>query len=233
MTNTPARLGRKAVDLTGQTFGRLTVLHSSGRSKSGSWIWACRCSCGNSEIRQVWSSSLIRGLTISCGCAQKEIATKASTKHGLSYHALHNIWQNMMYRCYRKEDRSYRWYGARGISVAEEWHTEAQFIADMSPRPKGAKLERKDNDGPYSKENCVWASDKEQARNRRSNRLVTIGAETKPAIEWCEITGVNYGTAVSRLNRGLPPEEAFSKEKIAPGPKPHLKSTVLSEIFTF
>src|SRR5215472_16820652 len=92
----------------------------------------------------------------------------------------HKIWQAMLRRCYNPKDSSFFRYGQRGIVVCDRWKNSFDdFLADMSTRPKNYTLERKNNDGPYSPENCVWASYKDQANNRRRNTSVTIGQDTK------------------------------------------------------
>lgn len=204
-------MGRPAIDLTGRVFGNLAVIGLAGKAKSGSMIWSCRCACGNPEIRQVWSSSLIRGLTVSCGCVRKERVRQASTKDGMSTHPLRNIWYRMWERCTDSSSPDYPDYGARGIRVCERWEVFANFVADMPSRPEGTSIDRIDNDKGYKPGNCRWATPKEQARNKRTNRQVTLNGVTKPLAQWVEELGLNYTTTVSRLNRGLPAEVALVK----------------------
>lgn len=112
-----------------------------------------------------------------------------------------NSWHHMMGRCYRPTNPKYLRYGGRGIVVCERWHDFLNFLADMGEKPgPGWSIERKDNDGPYSPENCVWATALQQQRNRSITRMLTLGEITKPAAEWAEELGLPYKTLMARLN---------------------------------
>ena len=107
----------------------------------------------------------------------------------------------MMDRCYDIKDKAYPRYGGRGIFVDESWHSIEQFILDMGDKPEQMSLERIDNNGPYSKDNCCWATAKDQARNRRSNRIIEFNGVARTLVEWSEITGINRTTIVNRIER--------------------------------
>ena len=115
----------------------------------------------------------------------------------------------MMSRCYHKQSQAYNRYGGRGIFVCDRWHDVRNFIEDMDPRPEGLSLERKDNDGSYSKENCIWVTPKQQGRNKRNSRMLKFDGQIKSAAEWdlC----VSYNCFHQKLTywKNRPIEEVF------------------------
>ena len=197
-------------DMTGHRFGRLVVTsfsHQDNRRKS---YWNTVCDCGNTKA----VSGYNLGRTVnSCGCLQSESRATHSTTHGLRKTRTYAIWNSMKQRCNNQNSMFFPDYGARGISVCRRWENSFQnFIDDMGECPEGMSLERVNNNGDYSPENCKWATKTEQARNRRSNRIITFNGESLTLAEWAERTGVCVGTLHSRLNRdGLSIEDALTK----------------------
>lgn len=142
--------------------------------------------------------------------------------HGMRRTREYRIWSHMKGRCHNPTDRSFRDYGARGIAVCERWHVFENFFADMGYAPPGTTIERRNNDGPYSPENCEWVPAAAQARNSRQNLKLTLDGETKTLAEWCAKRGVTLWTARSRLKVGRSLSEALSPEPIKSGPRPQL-----------
>lgn len=196
--------------LAGQRFHRLTVIEDSGkRTKTHERLWRCVCDCGNEVLLR--TSTLKIGNTKSCGCARKDAARKngiASGKHLSSNSRLYHIWRGMRVRCQDDEHVHYDRYGARGITVCEEWNRDFSIFqkwALSSGYRDGLFLDRINNDDGYYPANCRWASITEQQRNRSSNVLI----RGKTIVEWSEEAVVPYATLWARLRRGWPLERAL------------------------
>ena len=192
----------KLVDLNGRKIGRLTVIKRDG-SQNKKAMWLCECDCGK-QIR-VLGSSLISGNTRSCGCLQRETVRnvgQSNKKHGMFGTRIYMIWADMKKRCFDKQDRAYKHYGARGITVCKEWHNFETFHtwAKNSGYTDDLTLDRKDVNGDYTPDNCKWSTWKEQQNNRRSSRMITYNGETKTVSQWSTITGIPYNTLIARIN---------------------------------
>lgn len=204
----------KTKDITGQKFGRLTVLELDTNSKEKAAKWICKCECG--AIISTRGSSLRSGHTKSCGCFHLEdlIARKIRATHGKEGTRIYRIWQGVKNRCLNQNEPAYKKYGGRGITVCEEWKNNFQAFynwAMESGYQDNLTIDRINNDGNYEPSNCRWTTAKIQANNRRSNRIVEYNGENITLSELSEKTGVPYGRIAHRLYRGWSVEEAVEK----------------------
>lgn len=166
----------RAVNLIGQTFGRLTVVHAAKRRAGrAEQRWKCKCECGSGYVL-VRSNSLTSGHTVSCGCSSREVAAvkavKQFTTHGLFSHPLYQTWTSMRARCYRETATGYKSYGAKGVKVCERWRDSKtgfkRFLEDMGEKPTAEHtLDRINPFGHYTPLNCRWATPEQQAKNTR------------------------------------------------------------------
>ena len=155
------------------------------------------------------STHLSTGHTKSCGCLRAKAMSMTMMTHGMSDSKEHNIWQSMRSRCLNPFNRHYADYGGRGITICERWQDFSLFLADMGLKPEGKSLDRIDNNGPYSPDNCIWSSQTEQCRNTRTNRYEMYNGQFILLKEISEQTGIPYKLIHARLARGLNIEQAL------------------------
>lgn len=182
----------------GEVFGRLTVIHQHIFSN---WC-ACRCACGSTVFKQ--ALRLRSKDVISCGCARIDAnvsRNKARATHNDSHTYMYSTWQRIKSRCYNEFDKDYKNYGARGICLEASWLVDYnKFKHDMGERPSTTHtINRIDNNGPYSKDNCEWATPKKQAQNRRSTVHITYAGQTQCLTAWSEQVGVAFDTLRRRI----------------------------------
>lgn len=211
-------MGRK-IDLTGKTFGKLTVV-GGFRRKNGRSYWTCRCECG--VIKDVEGCTLRGGQTKSCGCYSREATAAKLRKYGKRASTIreYRIWQSMKARCQYQTRRSWAAYGGRGITVCERWNESfPAFLEDMGPAPSVKhSIDRIDNDKGYCPENCRWATNREQSLNRRNNRRLTLNGVTLTSKEWSEKIGIDRGTIEARIDcYGWSVEKALTTPKVYRG----------------
>jgi hypothetical protein len=201
-------------DLTNRKFERLTVKEYLGGREC---LWRCECACGKTV--NIRGGSLRSKNTTSCGCARPGKVSASRTKHGHTKGACasseYRSWRQMIARCERKTCPDYHNYGGRGIKVCRRWREDfAAFFADMGPRPsKAHTIDRRENSGDYEPGNCHWTTRKEQNRNTRRNRLLTLDSETKTLIEWAEAIGLSQTGLAHRLARGWDLRRALTAPK--------------------
>jgi len=194
---------QKITDLnsfTGTSFGRLKVIgvdtkiYPSGQKLN---VLKCLCSCGN--ITNVRKRDLINKTTSSCGCYRKE--TPSATKHGNSFSPEYRAWATAKNRCYNTNNRAYKSYGGRNITMSSEWlNSYPTFLKDMGKRPSLLhSIDRRNNDKGYNKENCYWATKKQQNSNKRDTTSITFNNQTKNLSDWAKYLNKNYATLYSRL----------------------------------
>lgn len=204
-------------------FGRLQVItevEPPATQKYAARRWLCRCDCGNEKV--FFMGSLTSGMTTSCGCLRNERAREnikkailaapyaPNTKHGLCHTPEWRIWSMMRARC-SPNAVDFHLYAGRGIYVCERWNSFANFLDDMKTRPSPKhSIDRIDNNGPYSPENCRWATSAEQARNKRTNVFYTHDAITLCLTDWSKLTGIKRETLKERLRRGWSIIDALS-----------------------
>lgn len=212
---------KQAKDLTGMTFGELTVLcraedhvYKSGRRDIA---YTCKCSCGN--IVCILAVHLRSGHTSSCGCLRVETAKRSMTTHGATSAGrcdrLYDIWKNMKSRCYNKNNKNYHNYGGRGITICGDWADDFAAFRTWSLShgyDDDLTIDRIDVNSGYCPDNCRWATQKEQCNNTRRTIMVKINDKTHSVKEWCEIMGIKYGTVISRIYRGMDPLDALNKK---------------------
>lgn len=159
------------IDMTGQKFGRLTVIEYAYSDKEKKAVWLCRCDCGNTCYAR--GKSLRTGVKQSCGCYQRERTREASVKHGGCGTKLRNSWKAMKARCYDPNSYGFPWYGGRGITVCDEWlHSFGAFRdwALANGYREGLSIDRIDADGNYEPSNCRWISKSENSGRANRNR---------------------------------------------------------------
>lgn len=202
-------------DFVPEVFGRLTTLDAGYLVDFGTYKKKChmtRCDCGT--VKQIRREKLLSGHTRSCGCLHKETGADRNRTHGKSSTGEYTIWRLMHDRCYNEKNPQHKDWGGRGIYIVEEWKGPGKFtnfLDNMGTRPsKKHSINRIDNDGPYSPENCRWATVDEQANNRTDNHCITWNGTTKTVAQWKQATGIHEQTIISRLRRGWTVEDALS-----------------------
>lgn len=194
----------KIIDLTGNKYGKLTVLGIASRNPLK---WKCICDCGNTT--EVGSSNLKRGQVTTCGCSHR----RGNPTHGQCYTRVYKIYAKILRRCYKEYDPAYKNYGGRGITMCDEWRNSFVAFSEWAYShgySDDLSIDRIDNNKGYSPDNCRWATTYEQANNTRKNRVYTMNGETKTLSQWCRDYNAPYNRIHARLNAGWSFEEAIT-----------------------
>lgn len=187
----------------GKKFNRLTAVRFVRINHRGQ-VWEFRCECGDVSIKAL--DTVKNGKAKSCGCLQKEAASGARKTHGFTsngkIHPMYGVWADMVQRCTNPNREFWRIYGGRGIMVCERWTKFDNFKEDMFATYRhGLTLERKDNNGHYCKENCIWATKREQCLNQRRARIIEFGGQKLNLCLWASKIGIGQGTLAYRIKR--------------------------------
>ena len=202
--------GMKTQPLPGETYDRLTVEAQDGR-RGTAMLYRCRCVCG--KILHVSAGDLRRWRiaprhrTMSCGCSRGQSVREGRfnaglcTRGGKANRKEYQTWRGMLERCNDQKRDCFKNYGGRGITVCARWADDFDaFLSDMGRCPENYTIERIDNDGPYSPENCKWASRMEQGANTRKCRMLTLHGETHHMSEWARRFGMSAGVLKHRID---------------------------------
>ena len=190
-------------NLQGFQFGSLTVLQL-GKSHGNGAVWLCQCKCGTQK--EIRASDMVQGSVKSCGCEHIKRIAKASTTHGMTNTRTYSIWQAMRLRCNRINQD----YSCRGITYDERWDSFENFYLDMGEVPTGMSIDRINVNGNYNKDNCRWATQEQQANNKRSSVFIEYNGKKQTVSQWAKELKMNHHTLRSRLKKGLTAEQALT-----------------------
>ncbi len=203
-------------DVTGKRFGKLLAVKFTSGTAASRGYWLCKCDCGTQK--KITGGNLRSGRVKSCGCLNSEVSSlryqTVNLSHGKTGTPEFSAWLMMKSRCSNANNHAYHHYGGRGITVCDRWAKFEAFLDDMGPRPTPAhSIDRINNDGSYEPGNCRWATRKEQANNRRTNRTLSMFGTSLTVSEWIDtgICGTGKNTLRSRLAGGWAPQLALLK----------------------
>lgn len=194
------------LDLTGKIFYGVRVISYNSTNNQKRSCWNCKCSCGKEFVAV--GSELIRGKVKGCGCKWKSINSLYKSR-------IYRIHHSMKCRCYNESSSSFKRYGARGITVCDEWLGKNGFMnfynwAMNNGYSDNLSIDRIDNDKGYSPDNCRWATPIEQSNNTSTNVKITYNNMTKTLSEWSRELNINRKTLYKRLSSGWSIERAFT-----------------------
>ena len=190
--------------LSGKKFGMWTVLErAEKKSENNKGLWKCLCECG--KIGYVNSYNLIHKKSLSCGCIQKKVTIERLTTHNLTNTKLYRIYFDMKRRCYNPNNKRYKDYGGRGISICDEWKNDFMSFYNWSIEnnyKEGLSIDRINVNGNYEPSNCRWATKKQQSNNKRNSIFFEFLGIKKTLKEWTDFMNWNYQKYYGRYSRG-------------------------------
>ena len=206
------------IDLSGQRFGRWTVLERADdyirKDGKKDTCYKCLCDCGNEKI--IRARYLTCGNSKSCGCYRSEYERNRMTTHGMTNTRIFKIWDGMINRCRNKRENTKHWNG-KGINVCDEWQGNNGFInfynwSMANGYEDSLTIDRKDGDKDYCPENCRWVDYYTQNNNSSQNRFICYKGQKKTIGELAREYGLKYKTLYSRINNGMDIEKALTKK---------------------
>ena len=209
--------------LLGTKSGKLVAISMfQKRTSRGQMVdcFKCKCECGGEATPT--AANFASGNSSSCGCKAKAAAVSralAMAKHNMSHTPEHRAWSGMIERCFNWKNKDFKNWGGRGITVCDEWRKDfLRFYQYIGPRPAvGYSVDRINVDGNYEPGNVKWSTSREQQRNRRNNRLLTINGDTATFKEWCDRHGLKDDCVRRRIKSyGWSIEKALTTPKIKP-----------------
>lgn len=194
----------------------MSLVDKSGKMRTS---YRCACDCGREKI--VDGTNLSSGKTLSCGCLQKEMASRSNKTHGDTDSRLYNVWSAIKRRCYNSTVPEYHRYGGRGITMCDDWKNDYSKFREWAlatgynyDAPRGeCTIDRINTDGNYEPSNCRWTTQKEQMNNVSYNHYEEYNGEKHTIAEWADIYDIPYSLLFNRINRyGYKIEEALNKK---------------------
>lgn len=202
--------------IIGDRYGKLVILEARRENQ----VIFCKCQCDCGRIKDnIRLGNMRKGHIKSCGNHYKEFTTRT---HGMSKSRIYRIYRKMLNRCYREQDESYKYYGAKGIRVCDEWkNNPAEFIewAFANGYDDTLTIDRIDSCGNYEPKNCRWITMYEQCLNRKSNVYLEYQGEVKTISEWAKSLNIGDKLIRDRLRRGWTVDDALSLPKMRNGIK--------------
>lgn len=208
---------RRGADLTGQTFGMLKALRPTrSDGKKLKWLFECKA-CGGccEKVGTDVKKDDKKGRISNCGCITKALQSAKRISHGMSRHPAYAVYRSMLDRCRLPTHHAWANYGGRGITVCERWQESFEaFWEDMGPTyRRGLELDRRDNNGGYSPENCRWVTSKTNSSNKRGKVFIPTPWGEMTVARASELTGIGKTTILYRLKNGWAPDQLLTPPK--------------------